>query len=45
MLEEQVTKFQIYGITYIKNDKELTIGDFVNCTIVKFKEYDLIAKI
>ena len=35
----------IDGITYIKNDKELTIGDFVNCTIVKSKEYDLIAKI
>ena len=35
----------IDGITYIKSDKELTIGDFVNCTIVKSKEYDLIAKI
>lgn len=35
----------IDGITYIKNEKELTIGDFVNCTIVKSKEYDLIAKI
>lgn len=35
----------IDGITYIKNDKELSIGDFVNCTIVKSKEYDLIAKI
>jgi len=35
----------IDGITYIKSDKELTIGDFVNCTIAKSKEYDLIAKI
>ena len=35
----------IDGITYIKSDKELAIGDFVNCTIVKSKEYDLIAKI
>lgn len=35
----------IDGITYIKSDKALTIGDFVNCTIVKSKEYDLIAKI
>ena len=35
----------IDGITYIKNDKELAIGTFVNCTIVKSKEYDLIAKI
>ena len=35
----------IDGITYIKNEKDLTIGDFVNCTIVKSKEYDLIAKV
>ena len=35
----------IDGITYIKSDKELTIDDFVNCTIVKSKEYDLIAKV
>lgn len=35
----------IDGITYIKSDKELAIGDFVNCIIVKSKEYDLIAKI
>ena len=35
----------IDGITYIKSDKELTIGDFVNCTIAKSKEYDLIAKV
>lgn len=35
----------IDGITYIKSDKELAIGEFVNCTIVKSKEYDLIAKI
>lgn len=35
----------IDGITYIKNDKELVIGNFVNCTIIDAKEYDLIAKI
>ena len=35
----------IDGITYIKSDKELTIGDFVNCTIAKSKEYDLIANV
>ena len=35
----------IDGITYIKSDKDLKIGDFVNCIIVDTKEYDLIAKI
>ena len=35
----------IDGITYIKNEKNLKIGDFVNCIIVDAKEYDLIAKI
>lgn len=35
----------IDGITYIINDKELTVGNFINCTITDAKEYDLIAKI
>lgn len=35
----------IDGIVYIKNDKELEIGNFVNCIIVDSNEYDLIAEI
>ena len=35
----------IDGIVYIKNDKELEIGNFVNCIIVDSNEYDLITEI
>lgn len=35
----------IDGITYIKNEKDLKIGDFVYGTITDTKEYDLIAKV
>ena len=35
----------IDGIVYIKNDKELEIGNSVNCIIVDSNEYDLITEI
>ena len=35
----------IDGIAYIKNEKDLKIGDFVYGTITDTKEYDLIAKV
>ena len=35
----------IDGIVYIKNDKELEIGSFVDCVITDSKEYDLITEI
>ncbi len=42
------TEFQvpdIDGITYIKNVKELEIGEFVNCKITDSKEYDLVGEL
>ena len=42
------TEFQvpdIDGITYIKNVKELEIGEFANCKITDSKEYDLVGEL
>ena len=33
------------GVLFIKKDRELEIGSFVNCKIIDVKDYDLVAKI
>lgn len=35
----------IDGVIYVKTDKELEIGSFVEVEIIDYKEYDLIAKV
>lgn len=35
----------IDGMVYIKNNKELKIGSFINCKVIDTREYDLIAEI
>ena len=33
------------GLMFIKNDRDYSIGDFVNCKVKNVKEYDLIGEI
>ena len=36
---------EIDGVVYIKNTKQLNLGDWLNCQIIEIKEYDMIGKI
>lgn len=33
------------GVIFIKNNKEIPIGSFINCKVIEVKDYDLIAEI
>ena len=36
---------EIDGVVYIKNTKQLNLGDWVDCKITEVKDYDLIGEI